>query len=53
MWQTFINWLKGLFGSKDSTSLNDHPEKNVDFPFTGVINDDPDPRDRIFEETKK
>ena len=54
MWQAFINWLKSLFGSKDSASIpfDDSSEKNGDFPFTGAIKDEPDSRDRIFEEPK-
>ena len=46
MWQTFINWLKSLFGVKDSD------DKLTEFPFTGVIKDTPDSRDQIFGETK-
>ena len=47
MWQAFINWLKGLFESKDSDDSSAE-----EFPFTGVIEDEPDARDQIFGETK-
>ena len=52
MWQAFIDWLKGLFGSEDSSSFEDPVEELDDQTFAGWIKDEPDARDQIFGETK-
>jgi hypothetical protein len=46
MWQKFVDWLKSLFGSEDSVSFLEEEQK---FSFTGVIKDDADSRDQVFQ----